>query len=240
MTPSPPNAPTPRVDEDAGRAPIRTVVVEDDRRYRASLCTLVESEPGLALAGAFEDPVSLLDEAEAYRDRGERPPWDVVLMDIDLPRMDGIEGTRHLKVAVPGVAVVNLTVFDEPATVLRAICAGADGYLLKRTPPDELVEQVVAVTQGGSPLTPTVARTLLGFVRTEPKAAAAPVVPLGLSDREREVLQDLARGLVCKQIADERGISIHTVRTYLRRIYEKLRVDTIAEAVAVAIRSGLV
>ncbi|MEQ1565203.1 MAG: response regulator transcription factor [Myxococcota bacterium] len=220
-------------------AAVRVVVVEDDRRYRASLEILFEAEPAFALAGTFEDALSLLERAEQHRERGERPPWDLVLMDIDLPELDGIEATRRVKSAVPGVAVVNVTVFDEPGTILRAICAGADGYLLKSTPPDEIVEQVLAVTRGGSPLTPGVARTLLALVRAAPEAAPAPV-PIRVSDREREVLQDLARGLVCKQIADVRGISLHTVRTYVRRIYEKLQVETIGEAVAVAVRAGIV
>jgi DNA-binding NarL/FixJ family response regulator len=171
------------------------------------------------------------------RSRGSGPTWDLVVMDIDLPDMSGIEATRHLKAAAPGVSVVNLTVFDEPATILQAICAGADGYLLKSTPAEELIEQLLGVTQGGSPLTPGVARTLLEMVRARPSQPKVPA--LGLSDREQEVLRDLARGLVCKQIADAHGLSVHTVRTYVRRIYEKLQVETIAEAVAVAARSGL-
>ncbi|MEQ1508355.1 MAG: response regulator transcription factor [Myxococcota bacterium] len=221
-------------------APVRVVVVEDDRRYRASLQTLFEAEPAFALAGVFEDPIALLDLAEAHRDRGERPPWDLVVMDIDLPQLSGIEAGRRLKAAVPGLALVHLTVFDEPATILAAICAGADGYLLKHTRPDELIEQLLAVTHGGSPLTPGVARTLLELVRSRELPAAKVAIPLGLSDRELAVLQGLARGLVCKQIADAHGLSLHTVRTYVRRIYEKLQVATIAEAVAVATRSGLV
>ena len=130
--------------------------------------------------------------------------------------------------------------FDEPATILLAICAGADGYLLKSTPADELLDQLLAVTRGGSPLTPNVARTILDLVRSASSAQATRKPGPALSDREHEVLVDLARGLVCKQIAANRGISLHTVRTYIRRIYEKLQVGTIAEAVATAIRSGLV
>lgn len=210
--------------------PVRVVVVEDDRWYRSTLAALLAAEPRFALAAAFDAPADLLREAE------QGPPaWDLVLMDIDLPGMSGIDATRRLKRLVPGLLVVNLTVFDEPATILQAICAGADGYLLKRTPADELLEQLDAVSRGGSPLTPGVARTVLELLRATPRAPE----PLGLSEREQEVLRDLARGLVCKQIADARGISLHTVRTYVRRIYEKLRVDTIAEAVAVAVRSGL-
>jgi len=142
-----------------------------------------------------------------------------------------------MKAVAPTLPIVNLTVFDEPSTILLAICAGSDGYLLKSTPADELLDQLLAVTRGGSPLTPNVARTILEIVRSTPHG---PVPHAALSDREQEVLRDLARGLVCKQIAADRGISLHTVRTYVRRIYEKLQVATIAEAVATAIRSGLV
>jgi DNA-binding NarL/FixJ family response regulator len=211
--------------------PIRIAVVEDDRWYRTTLRTLLESEPQFAFVAAYERGEALLAEID-----GE-PRWDLVLMDIDLPGISGIEATRRLKAEVPSVSVVNLTVFDEPATILQAICAGADGYLLKRTPADELVEQLLGVAAGGSPLTPGVARTVLQLLRAGPAGGRT---ELPLSEREQDVLRDLARGLVCKQIADARGISIHTVRTYVRRIYEKLRVETLAEAVAVAVRSGLV
>jgi DNA-binding NarL/FixJ family response regulator len=221
-------------------SPVRVVVVEDDRWYRTTLRTLFESEPAFAFVEAFHGPLPMLEQVEVHRAAGRKPPWDLVVMDIDLPEMSGIDATRHLRAAAPGIPVVNLTVFDEPATILAAICAGADGYLLKSTPADALVDQLLAVTSGGSPLTPGVARTLVELVRGGPARAARPKVPLPLSDREQEVLEDLARGLQCKQIAAARGLSLHTVRTYVRRIYEKLRVDTMAEAVAVAVRSGLV
>lgn len=220
---------------------VRVVVVEDDRWYRSTLRTLFESEPAFAFVAAFDSALAMLEQVEAHRERGEGPPWDLVVMDIDLPQLNGIDATRQLRAAAPGISVVNLTVFDEPATILSAICAGADGYLLKSTPAGELVDQLLAVTSGGSPLTPGVARTLLELVRAQPvQVVSPPKLVLRLSEREQDVLKDLARGLQCKQIAAARGISLHTVRTYVRRIYEKLQVDTMAEAVAVAIRTRLV
>jgi DNA-binding NarL/FixJ family response regulator len=219
-------------------SPIRIAIVEDNPVYRSTLQALLESTPGFVFVAAFERAASILERIDHY---AGQPPWDLVVMDIDLPEMSGIEATRRVKAAAPALPVVNLTVFDEPATILLAICAGADGYLLKSTPADELLDQLLAVTRGGSPLTPNVARTILDLVRSEASAHATTQNPLtALSDREQEVLVDLARGLVCKQVAANRGISLHTVRTYIRRIYEKLQVRTIAEAVATAIRSGLV
>ncbi|MEQ1572121.1 MAG: response regulator transcription factor [Myxococcota bacterium] len=212
--------------------PIRTVVVEDDRRYRTALCSVLESTPEFALAAEFDAAGPMLEVA-----RGARPPWDLVILDIHLPDQSGIAATRALKRAVPGLPVVNLTVFDEPSTILEAIHAGADGYLLKSTPLDDMLDGLIGVIRGGSALTPAVARTVLSLVRgasPQPKASAGV-----LSDREQQVLRDLARGLQCKQIASDHGLSIHTVRTYVRRIYEKLQVGTLAEAVAAAIQSGI-
>jgi DNA-binding NarL/FixJ family response regulator len=215
-------------------APIRVVVVEDNAAYRSTLQALFESTPEFEFVAGFERAAPALARIEQH---DGAPPWDLVVMDIDLPEMSGVEATRRVKSAVPGLSVVNLTVFDDSATILLAICAGSDGYLLKSTSADELLEQLLGVTRGGSPLTPNVARTILELVRSSPHSATpAPA----LSEREQEVLRDLARGLVCKQIAADRGISLHTVRTYVRRIYEKLQVATIAEAVATAVRAGLV
>ncbi len=226
---------------------IRLVVVDDNPRYRNALQTLFRAEPGFELTGVFDHPPPMLRLAEEARRRGEAPPWDLTLMDVEMPEMDGIEATRRLKAIAPTMAVVHLTVFDEPATILSAICAGSDGYILKSTPLEEMVELLSAISAGGSPLTPNVARTVMGMVRDTASGVQPPEASrfgghgpsLVLSSRERDVLRGLARGLLYKQIADDLGISIHTVRTYVRRIYEKLRVGTAAEAVAAAIRDGI-
>jgi DNA-binding NarL/FixJ family response regulator len=156
--------------------------------------------------------------------------------------MSGIEATRRLKAAAPEVAVVVLTVFEEPATILQAICAGADGYLLKRTPADELLSQLRAVVAGGSPLTSEVARKVLGLLRSSVPAPPPSHAPtrLQLTDREHDVLKGLVQGMSYKQIADEAGISLDTVRTHIRSVYRKLQVHSVAEAVSRAIREGLV
>lgn len=219
---------------------IRVATIEDDARYRASLEALLRLSPGMELAGSFGSPAQALTALD--RD-GDRADWDVLLMDLELPGMSGIEATRRIKALLPGTSIVVLTVFEEPATVLEAICAGADGYLTKATPPEELLAQVRSVVGGGSPLTAGVAHTVLDLLRHvgsgRATARAAPGDRLELSEREREVLRCLVEGMAYKQVADRLDISIDTVRTHIRHIYRKLQVHSVAEAVSRALREGL-
>ena len=215
----------------------RTVTVEDDRRYRGSLEELLGSTADFELTGSF-------GTAEAALEKSRSGAWDLVLMDLDLPGMDGIEATRRLKATHPEPIVVVLTVFEEPGTVLEAICAGADGYLAKRSPPDEILEELRSVMAGGSPLSPGVARTVLRLLRRlgddSERPAPGGADRVGLTDREREVLGCLVDGLPYKQVADRLGISHNTVRSHVRSIYGKLQVQNVAQAVSRAIREGLV
>lgn len=228
---------------------IRVVAIEDDPRYRASLEMLLHYSRDFDLVRSFPAADEALAELEAVLGRGEEPGWDLVLMDLDLPRLGGIECTRRIKELMPETTIVVLTVFEERAAVLDAICAGADGYLLKHTPADQLLVQLRAVAAGGSPLSAGVARTVLDLVRhldagdrRAGPAARDPAVAedLDLSERELEVLRCLVRGLAYKQVASHLGISIHTVRNHIRSIYGKLRVRNVAGAVSRAIRDGLV
>jgi DNA-binding NarL/FixJ family response regulator len=152
--------------------------------------------------------------------------------------MDGVEAATRLRAIAPHLSIVMLTVFEDPPTIVRAICAGADGYLLKRTPHDELLAQCALVLAGGSPLTGAVARTVVGALRAAaPKLSAdAPA----LSTRERQVLTGLVDGRSYKQVAADLGVGIDTVRTYVRSLYKKLRVHSVAEAVSRALRDGMV
>jgi DNA-binding NarL/FixJ family response regulator len=224
---------------------LAVALVEDDPRFRSSLETLFESEPGFRLGGSFGAADVALAEVEARIARGERPLWDVVLMDLELPRMTGIEATRRMKSTLPELRVVVFTVFEEPATILEAICAGADGYLLKRTPARELLSQLRAIVSGGAPLTASVARTVLEIVRiggpggTLATRDGAPT-RLELTAREQEVLRGLVGGLGYRQVGDDLGISLDTVRQHIRSIYRKLQVHSVGEAVARAIREKLV
>ena len=217
--------------------PIRLAIVEDNPHYRASLEALFSSEEGFEVGEVFDSPLPLLDAAR----RGA--PWGLVLMDIELPEMSGIEATRRIKELHRELPVVALTVFEEPAVILQAICAGADGYLLKKTPAPELVAMIRSVAEGGSPLTPAVARGLLDVVRRAAPRPAAPGMPLArleLSEREQQLLRCLVKGRSYKEAADEMCVSIDTVRTYIRRIYGKLQVHSVGEAISRALRDGLV
>jgi DNA-binding NarL/FixJ family response regulator len=218
--------------------PIRVAIVEDNPHYRASLEALFSSEEGFEVGEVFDSPLAFLDAA-----RGETAPWGLVLMDIELPEMSGIEATRRIKDVHRGLPVVALTVFEEPSVILQAICAGADGYLLKKTPASELVAMIRTVAEGGSPLTPAVARGLLDVVRRAGPGPAVPGMPLArleLSEREQQLLRCLVKGRSYKEAADEMCVSIDTVRTYIRRIYRKLQVHSVGEAISRALRDGLV
>ncbi len=221
---------------------LRVVAIEDDARYRSSLEMLLRYSSDFMLVRAFDAADHALAELRDSLDRGEVPLWDLVLMDLDLPRLGGVECTRRIKELLPDVTIVVLTVFEDRAAVLDAICAGADGYLLKHTPGDQLIEQLRAVVAGGSPLSAGVARTVLDLVRHFDTGGRtrSPGDRLDLSDRELDVLRCLVRGLSFKQVANELGISIHTVRNHIRSIYGKLRVRNVAGAVSRALREGLV
>jgi RNA polymerase sigma factor (sigma-70 family) len=225
---------------------LRVAVVEDDARFRASLETLLAHADGFRIAGSFGSPHGLLREAQRAAEAGKNPGWDLVLMDLRLPGMDGVEATRRLKGLHRGIPVVVLTVFEEPATILDAICGGADGYLLKRTSAPEMLEQLRSVAFGGAPLTSRVARTVLDILRSETRGSAArrrrvgpAVAGLDLTDREREVLRCLVDGLSYKEVAAELGITTGTVRSHIKSVYRKLQVHNVAEAVSRAIRERL-
>lgn len=217
--------------------------IEDDPRYRAGVERLLSRAEAFHLAGVFGSAEEAL-QAAARDGLGKR--WDVVLMDLELPGMSGIDATRRFKEQWPQSKVVVLTVFEEPRTVLEAICAGADGYLTKDTAPAELLRQLRSLVTGGSPLTSGVASTVLDLLRhLGSTGSPAPETEdtggvLTLTDREREVLRCLVSGMQYKQIARHLDISIDTVRTHIRHVYRKLQVRNAAEAVTRALREKLV
>ena len=182
---------------------------------------MVRRAPDLSLVGAFESAEAALAALPA-----ERP--DAVLMDINLPGLSGIECVRQLKQVLPDVQVVMLTAFDDSDRVFESLQAGATGYVLKRSSPEEILDAVRDVCAGGSPLSSAIARKIVQYFVPRP---AAPEVA-ALSDREREVLEALSRGLLYKEIADALGISINTVREHVRRIYTTLQVRSRADAVS--------
>lgn len=225
-------------------SPTRVVTIEDDSRYRASLEVLLRHSEEFVLAGSFSSPAAALEIIHSSVSTGGAPAWDLVLMDLDMPGMSGVEGTRRLKALLPDVLVVVLTVFEDRISIVDAICAGADGYLLKRISADRLLEQLRGVIRGGSPLSAGVARTVLDVVRqiegqTAPGGGAGRDA-MDLTEREREVLSCLVNGLSYKAAARSLDISVDTVRSHIRNIYRKLQVHSVGEAVGRALRNGLI
>lgn len=208
-------------------------IVEDDAGYRASLRTLLGRTPGLTVAADFRAGEDLLAALDGPGAAG----WSLVLLDIELPGMTGIETLRRLRTRRADLSAVMLTAFEDPALILDAICAGADGYLIKRVSPRELVAQLAVITDGGAPLTAGVARTVLDLVRGGGPVRPADLPPL--TPREREVLLGLCRGGSYKTVAADLGVGVETVRTHIKTLYRKLQVTNVAAAVSRAIQAGL-
>ena len=217
----------------------RIGVIEDDARYRAGLVALLRHAPDFECAAVYGSAVEALEVLERDGEAAPLACCELVLMDLGLPGMAGSEATRRLKRVRPAIRVVVCTVFEDPDRILEAICAGADGYLLKRTEPAEMLDQLRVVFAGGAPLTSAVASTVLRLMRDPGSRAEPGEGEPSLTTRERDVLRALVRGLAYKQVADELGLSIDTVRTHIRGLYRKLQVHSVAEAVSRAIREGL-
>jgi DNA-binding NarL/FixJ family response regulator len=211
-------------------SPITVAIVEDQPTARDGLAMLVDGTPGFTVIGRFS---SVEDAGPEVR----RLEPDVLLLDIGLPGVSGIEGARRFRADMPDVQILMLTVFADSAHVFEALCAGANGYLLKDTPPDKLLEAIRDVHEGGAPMSPSIARSVLQTFRLSPGPAASEEAKL--SAREREVLGWLAEGYSYHAAAGQLGISIDTVRAHVRKIYEKLHVHTRSEAVLKAMRRGL-
>ncbi|HXP60444.1 MAG TPA: response regulator transcription factor [Dongiaceae bacterium] len=206
--------------------PITVSIVEDNEQLRGTLARVIGRAEGFRC-------VSQYGTAEAALEGLPKDGPQVVLMDIHLPGMDGVECVRQLKPRLPATQVLMLTVYEDTDTIFNALAAGAAGYLLKRTKSADLLEAIREVQRGGSPMTTHIARKVIqSFQKTGP----SPQPTENLSEREQEVLDCLSHGFLYKEIADKLGISYETVHTYIRRIYEKLQVRTRTEAVAKFLR----
>jgi DNA-binding NarL/FixJ family response regulator len=201
--------------------PIGICIVEDDAGFRSGLERLIGRTRDFRCLGSFAS-----GEAGLQKIPDIRP--GVVLMDLNLPGMNGVECVRKLKAFLPAVQIVMLTVYEDPDQIYNALSAGAMGYLLKQTPPVELLNAIRDVHAGGAPMSSQIARKVVLSFQSVPAANEAE----GLSAREREVLDYLAQGFLIKEIGEKLGIGFDTVRTYIRRIYEKLHVHSRAQAVA--------
>jgi len=206
--------------------PISVSIVEDNDKLRGTLARVINR------AEAFRCVSDYATAEDALKDLPQAKP-DVVLMDINLPGMNGVECVRQLKPLLPQVQVIMLTVYEDTENIFNALTAGASGYLLKRTSSKELLEAIEDVHRGGSPMTMHIARKV---VQSFQKTAATAQPTENLSEREQQVLDLLSQGLMYKEIADKLAISYETVHTYIRRIYEKLQVRTRTEAVAKFLR----
>ncbi|MEV5573418.1 response regulator transcription factor [Spirillospora sp. NPDC052269] len=215
--------------------PIRVLVADDQALLRGSFRALIETTPDLTVVGEAATGLEAVEQARALRP-------DVVLMDVRMPHMDGIEATRHIHRSGNAAAVLILTMFDLDAHVFSALRAGAAGFLLKDTPPADLLNAVRVVAAGEALLAPTVTRRLIAEFTRHPAPEGGPIPRTldGVTDRERQVLTLVARGLSNTEIAERLHLSLATVKTYIGRLLTKLQARDRAQLVIVAYESGLV
>ncbi|HLZ55253.1 MAG TPA: response regulator transcription factor [Verrucomicrobiae bacterium] len=206
--------------------PVSVSIVEDNDKLRGTLARVINRADGFRCISDYGNA------EDALKDLPQVKP-DVVLMDINLPGMNGVDCVRQLKQLLPQTQVMMLTVYEDTENIFNALTAGANGYMLKRTSSKELLEAIHEVHRGGSPMTMHIARKVVSSFQ---KTAATAQPTENLSEREQQVLDLLSQGLMYKEIADKLAISYETVHTYIRRIYEKLQVRTRTEAVAKFLR----
>lgn len=236
-----PTAPTPP-DAAPKAGPIRVFVVEDQTKILKNQLKLLEGNADLSIVGTALSGETALEEVARLKP-------DVLLLDLGLPRMSGIDVTRSVKASMPQVEILIFTIFDEEDKVLEAVQAGASGYLLKGTPADKMIEAIKEVAAGGTVIQPSLARRLLKHFRVgEAPAPAAPEKPATaeepegkkLSARETEILQLIAKGVSNNEAASMLNLSKATIRTHLEHIYRKLEVTNRVEAVTEGLRKGLI
>lgn len=204
---------------------ISVAIVEDDKEIRDLLELLIDRSPGFSCKHVFSDCENALEPIKKHLP-------DVVLMDVELPGMSGIEGIKKLKESVPGTDFIMLTIREDDDTVFKSLAAGATGYLLKDTPPTKLLAGIKEVYQGGSPMTSNIARKVTSSFHSNTSSP--------LSEREKEILEKLCDGQNYNAIADSLYISGHTVRAHIKNIYRKLHVNSRGEAVKKALKDKLV
>lgn len=207
--------------------PTKVAVLDTDHEFRQGLCHFLNFSPGFQSIGTFERPVGMLEQLVQCRP-------DVVLIDIEMVEIDGFGFIKCIKAYFPELPIIVLTALECEEGIFKAMQAGANGYLLKKTPPYQILEALKEVTDGGVPMTASVVRKIMQhfFGKTQ--------IAYHLTPKEKEVLKGLTRGLSYKLIAAELQIGITTVRTHLKSIYEKLHVNSNVEAVAKALRDSLV
>ncbi|MBK7109855.1 MAG: response regulator transcription factor [Bacteroidetes bacterium] len=210
---------------------IKVSIFEDNKHLRESLQILIGGTPGFKCIGIYPDCRDLLFQLKQHTP-------DVVLMDIEMPGMNGIDAVTKIKEHFPTVQVLMQTMFDEDDYVFKAICAGASGYILKTTTPSGYIEAIQNVFSGGSPMTPSIARKVFDLFKNNVSLPSQHNYKL--TEKEKEILQHLVKGRSYKMMADEMHISTETVKTHMKNIYTKLHVNSNTEAVALALKDRIV
>lgn len=209
---------------------INVAIFEDNVLLREQLTELLNSSDGISVCGGWENCVQIEKIIDFYQP-------DIVLMDIDMPISNGLEGLKFIVKNKPQLPVIMLTIFEDDKNVFDSICLGAKGYLLKKTNPKKIIDSIHETLEGGSPMSPSIARKVVqSFAATK----KTPNEEYQLTKREKDILQSLVNGNSYKMIASELEISINTVRQYIRSIYEKLQVHSMNEAVSKALRQNIV
>jgi DNA-binding NarL/FixJ family response regulator len=208
---------------------IKVMLYEDNPQLREGLTMLIDGSDGFTVLASYKNCDNVTDEVEAWKP-------DVILMDIDMPGTNGIEGLKKIRARNTEVKILMLTVFDDNKNVFEAVRNGANGYVLKKTPPAKLLEYIEEAASGGAPMTASIATQVLKMFS---QVNTSQNDDYNLSDREKQVLQLLVDGYSYKMIASEMFISIDTVRSHIKKIYEKLHVNSKSEAVAKAFKDKL-
>lgn len=209
---------------------IRVAIFDDNAAFTSSLDLLLNDSDDYTLCGAFNNATNVLMKIAKSKP-------DLVIMDIKMPEVSGIEAVTTIRKEYPHLPILMQTVFEDDDKVFAAICAGASGYILKGTSPQKVLEAIAEVYAGGAPMSPSIARKVLQFFKTQ---QTAPAEYFDLSNREKEILKYLVDGYSYKMIADACHISFNTVNAHLRKIYEKLHVNSSQEAISKALRQKIV
>ena len=210
---------------------IRVAIFEDNRSLLDSLAAMIGGTQGFECVGAFPNCNNILKNISQVKPH-------VVLMDIEMPGINGIEAVGMIKEEFPEIKILMETIFDDDEKIFNSICAGAEGYILKNTSPAEIMDAIKDIHEGGGPMTPSIANRVLKMVKNRPDTSAKE--SFDLTDREKEILTCLVKGMSYKMVADTCFISIETVNVHIKNIYRKLQVHSKSEAVAKAIKGRIV
>jgi DNA-binding NarL/FixJ family response regulator len=211
---------------------IKVIVYDDNKDRRESLKLLINMQSNMACTGIFKNCLRLTEDIVSTQP-------DVILMDINMPEMSGIEGVKKIRTTNSEVKIIMQTVFEDPEKIYAAIEAGADGYFLKTTPGQKIIEGIIEVMEGGAPMTATVAKIVLSKLRIQQEGKTL-ATDFQLNEQERTILTHLVNGLSYKMIADVMEVNYTTVNMYIKRIYRKLQVHSATEAISKAIKNKVV